>query len=178
MSNHLSKYSIQTFATGLWQPTLDVMPPLSGCTTAATQGTLSTLLQTPEDLMTVDVMNVQQQKGGSDSGIFAMAFTTSLVFGQCPTHRHYTQKQMRQHLVQCLENEEMTSFLSRKVNQKYLSEIRCSYSLLIICTCREVERDLQIQCNHCNMWYHIDYVNLPPDSLCLNGSFCMVLSFF
>ncbi len=46
------------------------------------------------DLMTVDVMNVQQQKGGNDCGVFAVAFATSLVFGQCPTHRQYTQKQM------------------------------------------------------------------------------------
>ena len=55
---------------------------------------LSSLLQTPDDLMTVDVMNVQQQKGGSDCKVFAVAFATFLVFGQCPTHRQYMQKQM------------------------------------------------------------------------------------
>ena len=128
-------------------------------------------LHEPDDLMTVDVMNVQQQKGGNDCGVFAVAFATSLVFGQCPTHRQYTQKQMRCHLVQCLENKEMISFPSRKVNLKYLSEIRNSYSLLVICTCHEIERDTQIQCDRCQMWYHTDCINLPPDSPCLNDSF-------
>ncbi len=101
----------------------------------------------------------QQQKGGSDCGLFAITFATFLVFGQCPTHCQYMQKQLQCHLVQCLENKEMISFPSRKVNLKYLSEIRNSYSLLDICTCR------------CQMWYHIDCINLPPDSPCLNDSF-------
>ena len=132
---------------------------------------LSSLLQTPEDLMVVDVMNVQQQKGGSDCRVFVIAFATSLVFGECPTHRQYTQKQMRQHLVQCLVNKEMTRFPSRKVNQKYLSEIRHSYSVLVICTCHEVARGTRIQCDHCHKWYHIDCIKMPLDSPCLNDSF-------
>lgn len=40
---------------------------------ASTDRILSSLLQTPEHLMTADVMNVQQQKGGSACGVFAIA---------------------------------------------------------------------------------------------------------
>lgn len=43
---------------------------------------LSSLIQKPEHLqITVDVMNVQQLKGGSDCRVLAIAFATLLVFG-------------------------------------------------------------------------------------------------
>ena len=53
---------------------------------------LSKLLQTSKSLMTIEVMNVQQQRGESNCGVFAVAFAKSLIFGQCPTLRNYTQK--------------------------------------------------------------------------------------
>ena len=37
--------------------------------------------------MSVEFMNVQQQQGGSDCGVFAIAFATSLVFWQCMSNR-------------------------------------------------------------------------------------------
>ena len=43
-------------------------------TDKATDRILSKLLHTSESSMTVEVMNVQQQRGGSDCGVFAVAF--------------------------------------------------------------------------------------------------------
>ena len=54
-------------------------------TDEATDRILSNLLQTSESLMKIEVMNVQQQRGRSDCRVFAVAFATSLIFGQCPT---------------------------------------------------------------------------------------------
>ena len=80
------------------------------------------LVQTTGSL-SVDVMNVQQQEGGSDCGLFAIAFATSLVFGQCPTLWRYTQKSMRKHLMDCLEKKDICPFPSRAVNRKYLNAV-------------------------------------------------------
>ena len=87
-------------------------------TCEATKKILFMLVQTTGSL-TVDVMNVQQQEGGSDCGLFAIAFATSLVFGQCPTLWRYTQKSMRKHLMDCLEKKDICPFPSRAVNRKY-----------------------------------------------------------
>ena len=85
----------------------------------ATNKILSKLLQTSNSLMTVEVMSVKQQRGGNDCGVFVIAFATSLVLGQCPTLWSYTQKNMRRHLLDCLESKEIALFPSRTVNKKY-----------------------------------------------------------
>ena len=54
-------------------------------TDEATDKIPSKLLQTSESLMMVEVMNVQQQRGGSNCRVIAVAFATSIVFGQCLT---------------------------------------------------------------------------------------------
>ena len=56
--------------------------------------------------------DVQQQRGGDDCGLFAIAFSASLCEGEDPTKLHYQQDRMRQHLRDCLEKGEITSFPS------------------------------------------------------------------
>jgi len=114
-------------------------------------------------LMTVEVMNVQQQQGGSDCGLFAIAFATSLVFGKCPALRCYTQKSMRKHLIDCLENKEMQPFHSRARNKKFHSAVlRCNHAM-VICTCRQTESGREIQCDECQQWYHLKCVGIYSD---------------
>ena len=55
---------------------------------------------------------VQQQKNGSDCGIFAIAFATSLVYGSNPQDFTFDIPKMRLHLLQCLKNEMITMFPS------------------------------------------------------------------
>ena len=43
----------------------------------------------------------QQQQGGSDCGVFAIATCTALAHGITPL---FNQEKMRQHLIQCFEN--------------------------------------------------------------------------
>ena len=97
-------------------------------TDEATDRILLKLLHTSESPMTVEVMNVQQQRGGSDCGVFAVAFATALVFGQCPTLRRYNQKSMRKHLLDCLESQNIEPFPSRAVNKKYHSPVLRTYN--------------------------------------------------
>ena len=53
---------------------------------------------------------VQQQKNGSDCGIFSIAFATSLVYGQNPMNGTYNISQMHPHLLHCLKGGIMTPF--------------------------------------------------------------------
>ena len=60
---------------------MGAMVQLWDCMTAASADRiLLSLLQTPEDLVIGDIMNVQQQKGGSDCEVLTIALVTSLVF--------------------------------------------------------------------------------------------------
>lgn len=56
----------------------------------------------------VEMEHGPMQKGGSDCGVFAIATVTSLAYGCKPVH--FTQEQMRVHVVQCFENLSLTLF--------------------------------------------------------------------
>ena len=53
---------------------------------------------------------VQQQLNGSDCGVFAVAFSTSLVYGFDPQDYTFDIPIMRRHLCQCLRMGELTMF--------------------------------------------------------------------
>ena len=54
----------------------------------------------------------QQQTNGSDCGVFAIAFATSLVLGSTPQDMTYDIAKMRPHLVTCLRAGALTQFPS------------------------------------------------------------------
>lgn len=51
----------------------------------------------------INVLPVQQQKGGADCGCFAIAFAVSAAFSECPSHYTFKQGKMREHLRLCFE---------------------------------------------------------------------------
>ena len=53
--------------------------------TTDTQKTIAKLLHCKEKSISTNIMNVSRQAGVTDCGLFAMAFTTHLVFGKDPT---------------------------------------------------------------------------------------------
>ncbi|CAF1433130.1 unnamed protein product [Rotaria sordida] len=57
--------------------------------------------------------NVQQQVGGNDCGLFALAFATSLCYEDIPSSLFYDQKSLRNHYVNCIENNEIQRFPSK-----------------------------------------------------------------
>lgn len=46
----------------------------------------------------------QKQKGSVDCGLFALAYATSIIFGEDVSTREYNQGKMRSHLISCFEN--------------------------------------------------------------------------
>ena len=93
----------------------------------------------------------QFQKGGSDCGLFAIAYALDLCLGTEPAGIRYDQSQLRPHLLKCLSNECLTPFPSTTCKEVVLKE----GSIDVFCTCRlpEVESEKMAQCDSCNEWF-------------------------
>ncbi len=61
----------------------------------------------------VSFENVQQQIGGDDCGLFALAFATSLCYKDVPSLIFYDQISLRNHYVKCIEDNEIQPFPSK-----------------------------------------------------------------
>ncbi len=64
------------------------------------------------NMLQVRAPQVQQQKGAADCGCFAVCFAVSLALGENPTDLLYSQKEMREHLIQCIEQGYFVPFSS------------------------------------------------------------------
>ena len=76
----------------------------------------------------------QQQTGGSDCGLFAIAFAVTLVHGQDPACLTFDQAAMRQHLRLCLQRKRLDPFstvkqLKLKKNRVVGREVETIYCL-------------------------------------------------
>ena len=92
--------------------------PLSTNSTSVSQ-----LVHTDKDKITLKQMDVQQQSSTSDCGVFAIAYAASICHGENPCMLHYHQPGMRQHLKTCLEDGHIKPFPSqkRKIKQDVLA---------------------------------------------------------
>lgn len=72
------------------------------------------LMQSQDKQITFEFVDVKQQRGSSDCGLFALAFITSVCGGVDPAIHNYNQKAMQQHLLECIENDQMKPFPSEK----------------------------------------------------------------
>ena len=91
----------------------------TGAITKFIEVQICSFLLCQEDQLTIVIKPVQQQRE-INCGLFALAFATSLLFGDDPTKLRYDEKQMRKHLVYCLENDLMEPFPTIK----HCSQIR------------------------------------------------------
>ena len=111
----------------------------------------------PGPQLTILSKSVQQQGNGVDCGVYAIAFTTSLVYGSNPEKESYDKK-IRPHLVECLKIGKLTPFptITGEV-------VRCdtaTSNVELYCLCRVPyapptdERYEMAQCNQCKEWFH------------------------
>ena len=59
-------------------------------------------------------MNVQQQRGSDDCGLFSLAYFINLYNDEDPTDTLYIQDEMRQHFNLCNANENIVDFTQRE----------------------------------------------------------------
>ena len=96
------------------------------------------------------------QSGGYDCGLFAVAFATALVHGEQSGRFQFDQNKMRQHLLKCLQEGEMTPFPLKKIRRN-TGRVKSWDAIDVYCTCRmpEVNGVDKIECSNCKAWYHI-----------------------
>ena len=78
-----------------------------------TQSQIAAIMCCPDTSITLKVEKTQFQKGGSDCGLFAIAFATDLCHGNNPASYRYDPDKLRSHLLECLRLKKMTPFPSQ-----------------------------------------------------------------
>lgn len=119
---------------------------------------VSFILRSPEKI-TLRMVNVQHQNGGTDCGLFAISAAVSLCHGEDPAAHLKNQSLMRNHLVSCLENCDMVVFpdsTMKPVRSK--RRIKSEYTVPVYCKCRlPWSKDSKLgnmaQCKRCKQWY-------------------------
>ena len=61
-------------------------------------------------MLSIRLVKSQKQVSAEDCGLFAIAFATSLAFGEDPSTREYCQANMHQRLLQCFVNKHLELF--------------------------------------------------------------------
>lgn len=120
-----------------------------------------------EPVININIASVQQQSNSVDCGVFAIAFATSVAFGENPTTCQYDKSKMRGHLIQCLEEGQMQPF-PQYLPQKRIH--RCKQARLVLsvyCSCRSICRydssDPMVECSRCFEWYHKKCEKIPKN---------------
>ena len=99
-------------------------------------------------------MEIPQQVGSADCGVFAIAIATALASGSDPTEIIFHQSEMRQHLAECFERKMMSAFpvqRKKRVHNKVLE--RVTIFLCPVCQ-RPDDGNKMIECDCCEKWYH------------------------
>lgn len=146
---------------GTVHPTVMVYDSLYCTVNSFVERQIATLLNTNAKEVDLQFVNVQMQYGGTDCGIFAIAFATALALGHAPESLHFKQDSMRQHLLECLQSRKMTMFpcdRTRRANKR----MKNVQKMNVYCTCRLPEFGEMIKCSCCKEWFHLDLcVNVP-----------------
>ena len=110
---------------------------------------------------------MQRQSGGSDCGLFAIAFATALCSSDNPHGLSYHQVKMRDHLHHCLTTERMASFPSSEKPRRWgQHRLTTKKDMNVYCTCclpwfkADNSRGGQIQCHMCWEWHHQQCENI------------------
>ncbi|PFX16880.1 hypothetical protein AWC38_SpisGene18817 [Stylophora pistillata] len=111
--------------------------------------------------VTVSNQKVQQQKGNSDCGFFAIAFATTLCFGRDPVEMKYDQPLLRVHYIKCLESLKMTPFPTPDKRVPMLKSVSKAVGP-IYCTCKTPDDgEHYMECYMYHEWFHPECVKGP-----------------
>ena len=145
----------------------DSFYPSAGLTTKMQ---IACLMNSLEKNLVVTFEDVQMQAGGSDCGVFVLAFAVVICFGRSPGKIHFNQHSMRSHLITCFENNQFTMFPIGK--ERHQRKTKSSEVIAVHCICRipELKQVPMIQCTLCKIWYHGKHCLKVPDDAWLPGA--------
>ena len=87
------------------------------------------ILHPMSSVVTANVVNIDQQDGFDDCGLFAIAMVYDLCSGNDPVRRNYIQGNMRQHLESCFQKRALSTFPASKRHAVTESGIKCPLNL-------------------------------------------------
>ena len=121
-----------------------------------------------EPFIRAHIPHVQQQKGDSNCGVFAIAFALHAILGDDMTNIHFDQTVMRSHLLHCLQTKHFDRFPTvpkpKKSIYYYFAILPISRNALH-CNCLMPEKDDMVMCDACEDWYHFRCIGLDKTSI-------------
>lgn len=119
-----------------------------------------TVLNSSARNVMIKIINVQQQCGSNECGLFALAFASDLCAHRDPFTRVYFESKFRSHLLTCFVSGKTTHFPSRSRRVQEDRAVGVSVTD-IFCVCRQPEQLPMVCCDLCCEWYHPSCISVP-----------------
>ena len=151
---------------GVTHPTVRVYDSMLSSASNHVKSQVAALLHTSCKSITLEFVNIHLQAGGSDCGLFAIAFMTALAFGISPSSCLFDQQAMRPHLIKCFEQGAMEIFPILRLRRP--NQIKCCETFDVFCVCRMPQSSTAtkwVQCSICNNWFHPTCVQIPRQAI-------------
>ena len=152
---------------GTTEPNVLVYDSLFHQSSPCIQQQISCIMNTNYPEIVLHFADSQRQNGAYDCGLFAIAFSVSICYGNLPGNFRYAQSEMREHLLKCLNSGMIEEFPKKERRSKM--KIIKTQTIKVYCTCRmpRMEDEPMISCDKCKEWYHADICVKTPRSLWL-----------
>ena len=133
-------------------------------TSKDTLNTIARFLRSPEKSIHIEVMNVQQQSNWFDCGVYAIAFTISLLHSKSPVFFNYLD--VRGNFIKLINTNNVISFDTQIASRKV--EVLRIVKVDLYCSCRgifikDIEDKLysdMTECENCLEWFHDNCIEL------------------
>ena len=130
----------------------------------STKEVVASLVNTPGKHLSLTFPDVQQQTGGSDCGLFVLAFAYTLCNGVAPEKMTYIQSELRSHFLCCLTRKEMSSFPADTIMRVPAKPLLKTFR--VYCSCRLPDiGDGMVKCHQCLERFHRSCIQADKDTL-------------
>ena len=138
---------------------------------------LALLYRRESEDLTIEIGQIQQQRGGADCGLFSAAVCTALAAGQDPTQCKWRQARMRSHLSECIRTEILKPFPIIERKKDYSSKVavtKTNFTIQLWCICRlpSYAFNNMVECEKCKKWFHKPCVGIPDTECVVDVFYC------
>ena len=106
--------------------------------TAQTKKQICAIMKCESAEIRVKVVSTQQQRGGIDCGLFAIAFAQYISFHGRNPAVFFDQSKMRNHVLKCLKDDQLAPFPTLVDGSSILKSRPKEFLLKVFCTCRSI----------------------------------------
>ncbi|XP_065682779.1 uncharacterized protein LOC136095885 [Hydra vulgaris] len=142
-----------------------------GLISIETKRQICSILHCSQKKIVIKVLPVQQQTNGVDCGLYAIAWARQVLEtnGIPPSTHMFEQNEMRNHLLNCILNNQLDVFPKAITPTMFRRCTAKSFHIPLHCSCRMfwTQKDEHIfnrqmaQCFTCNKWFHRECESIP-----------------